>query len=34
MLKDILSNIVPLLIFFLGTLLALGVSFMVERYRK
>ena len=34
MFKDILTNVVPLLFFFLGTLLALGVSFMLERYRK
>jgi hypothetical protein len=34
MLQEFLSNAMPILFFFLATLLAFGVSFMVERYRK
>lgn len=34
MLKDLLSSVMPILFFFLATLLAFGVSFMIERYRK
>jgi hypothetical protein len=34
MLQDFLNNVVPILLFFLATILAFGVSFMMERYRK
>lgn len=34
MVQEFLNSVMPILFFFLATLLALCVSFMVERYKK
>jgi hypothetical protein len=34
MLQDFIRNVAPILFFFLATVLAFGVSFMMERYKK
>jgi hypothetical protein len=34
MVEDLIKNVLPVLIFFVGVILALGVSLIAERYRK
>lgn len=34
MLEDVVSKTIPTVIFFVGVLLALGVSLIIERYKK
>jgi hypothetical protein len=34
MLEEVLKSVLPILFFFVGAVLALGVSLMMEKYRK
>ena len=34
MLQDLVKTVAPIAFFFLATVLAFGVSFMLERYKK